>query len=198
MKTLVKLLGFFFVVTLISTGSYSQETWVVDNVHSNVKFMVTHLVISEVEGTFKSFIGTMQSSKPDFTDAKIDFSVDVSSISTDNDTRDKHLKSDDFFSADKFPKMTFKSLAFKKISDKKYELTGNLTIRDVTKTVKFDVTYGGTVKDGYGNTKAGFRAAATINRFDYGLKWDSLTESGGMVVGPDVDIVLNLEFGLKK
>jgi polyisoprenoid-binding protein YceI len=198
MKILVKLIGIFIMEALITTGSFSQETWVVDNVHSNVKFMVTHLVISEVEGSFKSFTGTMQSSMPDFTDAKIDFSVDVSSISTDNETRDKHLKSDDFFGADKFTKMTFKSLSFKKISDKKYELTGNLTIRDVTKTVRFDVSYGGTVKDGYGNTKAGFRATATINRFDYGLKWDTLTETGGMVVGPDVDIVLNLEFGLKK
>lgn len=94
--------------------------------------------------------------------------------------------------------MTFKSSSFRKISDRKYELTGDLTIRDVTKRVKFEVTYGGTVKDGYGNTKAGFRASATINRFDYNLKWNSVTEAGGVVVGPDVEIRLNLQFGLQK
>lgn len=198
MKTLVYLFLSIFTVIVLANSGYSQGKWSVDNTHSNVKFTVTHLLISEVEGYFKSFTGTLQSLKPDFTDAKIDFSVDIASINTDNDMRDKHLKSDDFFNAEKFPKMTFKSLLFKKISDKKYELTGDLTIRDVTKRVKFDVTYGGTVKDGYGNTKAGFKATATINRFDYNLKWNSVTEAGGVVVGPEVEILLNLEFGLQK
>ena len=183
--------------TIIGTAS-AQGKWSVDNAHSNVNFTVTHLVISEVEGHFKSFTGTIESTKPDFTDSKIDFTVDVASINTDNDMRDKHLKSDDFFNAEKFPKMTFKSVSFKKINDKKYELSGDLTIRDVTKRVKFDVTYGGTVKDGYGNTKAGFKATATINRYDYHLKWNSVTEAGGAVVGPDVTIQLNLQFKLEK
>ena len=198
MKTFVNLIFSIFTVVVTTNPAFSQGNWVVDNSHSNVKFTVTHLLISEVEGNFTSFTGTMQSSKSDFTDAVIEFSVDVASINTDNDSRDKHLKSDDFFNAEKYPKLTFKSLIFKKINDKKYELTGDLTIRDVTKRVKFDVTYGGTVKDGYGNTKAGFKAIATINRFDYNLKWNSVTEAGSVVVGPDVNILLNLEFGLKK
>jgi len=198
MKTLFNLILSIFTVVAFTSPSFSQKNWVVDKSHSNVKFSVTHLVISEVEGNFTSFTGTMESSKPDFTDAIIDFSVDVASINTDNDSRDNHLKADDFFDAEKYPKLTFKSLIFKKINDKKYELTGDLTIRDVTKRVKFDVTYGGTVKDGYGNTKAGFKAIATINRFDYNLKWNSITEAGGVVVGPDVNIQLNLEFGQKK
>ena len=198
MKTFVNLIFSIFTVVVTTNPAFSQGNWVVDNSHSNVKFTVTHLVISEVEGNFTSFTGTMQSSKSDFTDAVIEFSVDVASINTDNDSRDKHLKSDDFFNAEKYPKLTFKSLIFKKISGNKYELTGDLTIRDVTKRVKFDVTYGGTVKDGYGNTKAGFKATATINRFDYNLKWNSVTEAGSVVVGPDVNILLNLEFGLKK
>jgi polyisoprenoid-binding protein YceI len=198
MKIFINLFLSVFTVIGFSNSGYSQGKWAVDNAHSNVKFTVTHLLISEVEGHFKSFTGNLQSSKPDFTDAKIDFSVDIASINTDNEMRDKHLKSDDFFNAEKFPKMTFKSLLFKKISDKKYELTGDLTIRDVTKMVKFDVTYGGTVKDGYGNTKAGFKATATINRFDYNLKWNSVTEAGGVVVGSEVKILLNLEFGLQK
>jgi polyisoprenoid-binding protein YceI len=198
MKSFLNLFLSIIIVFGITNSLFSQGNWVVDKSHSNVKFTVTHLVISEVEGNFKSFTGTLQSSKPDFTDAIIDFSVDVSSINTDNEMRDKHLISDDFFNAEKYPKLTFKGLLFKKISGNKYELTGDLTIRDVTKRVKFDVTYGGTVKDGYGNTKAGFKAIATINRFDYNLKWNSVTEAGSVVVGPDVNILLNLEFGLKK
>jgi polyisoprenoid-binding protein YceI len=198
MKTFLNLFLSIIIVFGISNSLFSQGNWVVDKSHSNVKFTVTHLVISEVDGNFKSFTGTLQSSKPDFTDANIDFSVDVASINTDNEMRDKHLISDDFFNAEKYSKLTFKSLNFKKISGNKYELTGDLTIRDVTKRVKFDVTYGGTVKDGYGNTKAGFKAITTINRFDYNLKWNTVTEAGGVVVGPDVNITLNLEFGLKK
>jgi polyisoprenoid-binding protein YceI len=155
-------------------------------------------VISEVEGAFKTFTGSMTASKPDFSDAQIEFSVDIASVNTDNEQRDKHLKSDDFFNAEKFPKMTFKSNSMKKISGNKYELTGDLTIRDVTKKVKFAVTYGGTVKDPWGNTKAGFKATATINRLDYGLKWNSMLETGGAVVGPEVTININAEFAQAK
>jgi len=185
-------------VLLANTALFSQTKWNVDVVHSSVKFTVEHLVISEVEGQFKTFTGSMISTKPDFTGSTVDFSVDVNSISTDNDMRDTHLKSDDFFNAEKFPKMTFKSTSFKKVSGNKYALTGNLTLRDVTKSVTFDVTYGGTAKDGYGNTKAGFKATAVINRFDYGLKWNALTEAGGMTVGSDVTIALRLEFAQAK
>lgn len=194
MKNTVKFL-FALVITMMIFGkSEAQTKWAVDNAHSNVKFTVTHMVISEVEGNFKSFTGTLTAAKPDFTDASIEFSVDIASINTDNEQRDKHLKSDDFFNAEKFPNMTFKSISMKKLSGNKYELTGNLTIREVTKRVKFAVTYGGTAKDGYGNTRAGFRASTTINRLDYGLKWNSLLETGGAVVGPEVAININAEF----
>jgi polyisoprenoid-binding protein YceI len=156
------------------------------------------LVISEVEGNFKTFDGTIASSKPDFTDAVINFTVDINSINTDNEKRDEHLKNDDFFNAEKYPQMTFKSTAFKKLKGNKYELTGLLTIRDVTKTVKWDVTYGGTTNDPWGNTKAGFKASTVINRLDYGLKWNSLTEAGGAVVGSDVTIDLRIQFAKSK
>ncbi|HOK51688.1 MAG TPA: YceI family protein, partial [Bacteroidales bacterium] len=175
-------------------GLQAQSKWQVDTAHSTVKFSVQHLVISEVEGSFRTFDGSIVSKNDDFTDAVIDFSVDVNSINTDNEMRDNHLKGDDFFNAAKFPKMTFKSKSFKKVSGNKYELVGDLTIRDVTKTVKFDVTYGGTAKDPYGNIKAGFKASAVINRFDYGLKWNALTEAGGAVVGNEVNVSLKLEF----
>ena len=198
MKTTVKFMIALALGLMINVSLNAQTKWAVDNAHSSVKFSVSHMVISEVEGSFKTFTGSMTASKADFTDAQIEFSVDVASISTDNDMRDKHLKSDDFFNAEKFPKMTFKSSSMKKIGDKKYELTGDLTLRDVTKKVKFAVNYGGTAKDPYGNTKAGFKATATINRLEYGLKWNTLTEAGGAMVGSDVTIVINTEFAQQK
>jgi polyisoprenoid-binding protein YceI len=176
----------------------AQSTWTVDKAHSKIGFVVTHLIVAEVEGNFKEYNGTMISSNPDFTDSQIDFSVSVASIFTDSDVRDNHLKSDDFFNAEKYPFMTFKSVSFKKDRDNKYLLEGDLTIRDLTKRVKFDVLYGGTIKDPWGNTKAGFKASTTINRFDYNLKWNTLTEAGGAVVGKDVQIVLKLELQLQK
>jgi polyisoprenoid-binding protein YceI len=186
------------VVALAQTVLFAQTKWNVDNVHSTVKFSVPHLVISEVEGNFKKFNGSLISSKTDFADAAVDFTIDVNSINTDNDMRDKHLKGDDFFNAEQYPNMVFKSTSFKKLSGNKYALYGNMTIRNVTKPVKFDVVYGGTAKDGYGNTKAGFKATTKINRFDYNLKWNSLTEAGGATVGKDITIDLKLEFAQAK
>lgn len=183
----------------ISTGLMAQNTtWKVDNSHSNVKFTVSHLVISEVDGSFRTYGGSINSSKADFDGASIEFSVDVASVNTDNEMRDNHLKGDDFFNAEKYPKMTFKSTSFKKKSGNNYELEGNLTIRDVTKKVKFDVVYGGTTKDPYGNIKAGFKASGSINRKEYGLKWSAMTEAGGAVVGDIVEVKLNIQFAQQK
>ncbi|MDX2284985.1 MAG: YceI family protein [Bacteroidia bacterium] len=178
-----------------SPESRPAATWSIDNSHSSVQFTVTHLVISEVNGSFKLYDGSLTAEKEDFTDAKINFTVDINSISTDNEMRDNHLKGDDFFNAASFPKATFTSKSFTKTGGNTYKLTGDLTIRDVTKTVVFDVVYGGTVKDGYGNVKAGFKATTKINRFDYNLKWNALTEAGA-VVGSDVVIACNIQ--LKK
>jgi len=177
---------------------FAQTKWNVDIVHSSIKFTVTHLVISEVDGFFKSYTGSVTSNNPDFNDAVIDFTVDVNSLSTENDMRDKHLKSSDFFDIEKFPQITFKSSSFKKVSGNKYELEGNLTMHGISKPVKFDVTYGGTAKDGYGNIKAGFKATTTINRFDYNLKWNALTEAGSAVVSQEVTINVKLELGQAK
>ncbi|HEX8462415.1 MAG TPA: YceI family protein [Segetibacter sp.] len=170
----------------------AASTWTIDKAHSNVKFNITHLVVSEVEGSFKLFDGTMENTKDDFSDAKINFTVDVNSINTDNERRDTHLKSDDFFNAEKFPAMKFQSTSFKPTGGKNYKLAGNLTIRDVTKPVVFDVTYGGTVVTG-GKTKTGFKAKTSINRFDYNLKWDKATEAGGLVVSKEVELIVNVE-----
>jgi polyisoprenoid-binding protein YceI len=194
MKSLITAIA----IAVSSFGINAQTKWSIDPVHSSVKFNIEHLVISEVEGKFKTYNGTVSASKPDLTDAIIDFSVDVNSIDTDNDMRDKHLVSADFFDAIKYPKMTFKSTSFKKVSGNKYLLSGNLTIHGITKPVKFDVTYGGTAKDGYGNTKAGFRATGKINRYDYGLKYNSVTEAGGATLGKEVEIDLKLQFAQSK
>ncbi len=169
--------------------------WTCDPAHSNVKFSVMHLGVSEMEGKFKVFDGKMSYAKEDMSDAQVEFSVDVNSIDTDYDVRDNHLKSDDFFNAEKFPKMIFKSSSFEHVGDNKYKLTGNMTIRDVTQPVTYDVTYGGTKPDGYGNTKAGFVATTTINRLDYKINWNVVSE-GTSVVSTDVIIKINLE--LKK
>ena len=181
--------------TMLFSSAFAQtaKTWNVDKMHSAVKFSVSHLVVSEVDGSFKIFDGSMVADNADFSNAKINFSVDVNSINTDNTSRDGHLKADDFFNAEKYPAMTFKSTSFKKKSGNMYELTGDMTIRDVTKKVVFAVKYGGTAKDPYGNTKAGFKATGSINRLEYGLKWNTLTEAGGAVVGADVDLTINLE-----
>jgi polyisoprenoid-binding protein YceI len=175
------------------TSKEQTGTWSVDKPHTNVKFSIAHLVISDVDGNFKSFDGTMESSKPDFSDAKITFTADVNSINTDNEMRDNHLKSDDFFNAAKFPQIKFVSTSFTPLGNNKYKLLGNLTIRDVTKPVTFDVTYGGTVV-AMGGTHAGFKATTKIDRFDYNLKWDKTTEAGGLVAGKDVEITINADF----
>jgi polyisoprenoid-binding protein YceI len=195
-----KLFVLLIVSIAFTSSSFAQtaKTWNVDKMHSAVKFTVSHLVISEVDGSFKIFDGSIVSTKDDFTDAAINFTVDVNSINTDNTSRDGHLKADDFFNAEKFPKMTFVSTSFTKKSGSMYELVGNLTIRDVTKKVTFAVKYGGTTKDPYGNTKAGFKATGTINRLQYGLKWNTVTEAGGAVVGSDIDLTVNLEMALAK
>lgn len=176
----------------------AQDSWTVDKAHTSVKFTVSHMVISEVDGQFKLYDGSVSSPSADFVGATVNFTVDVASVNTDNEGRDKHLLGDDFFNAEKYPKMTFKSTSFKKVSGNKYTLEGDLTIRDVTKRVTFDVTYGGTVKDPWGNTKAGFKATTVIDRLVYGLKWNALVESGGAVVGKDVTIEVKIELAKEK
>lgn len=179
-------------VLILSNGVSAQTKWKVDKGHSNVKFSVQHMVVSEMEGSFRMFDGTMEHSKADFSDAKINFTVDVASINTDNENRDNHLKSDDFFNAEKFPKMSFTSTSVKALGGNKFSISGNLTIRDVTKAVVFEATHGGILKTQKG-AKAGFKARTTIDRFEYGLKWSRAVEAGGLAVGKDVEIVVNVE-----
>lgn len=190
--------GFLAIAALCLTTSLSAQTkWKLDKAHSSVRFSVSHMVVSEAEGTFKTWDGTVENTKADFTDAKIAFTIDVNSINTDNENRDKHLKSPDFFDAEKFPSIKFESTSMQSLGNNKYKLSGNLTLKDVTKPVTFDVTYGGSIT-GQRGTKAGFKATTTINRFDYNLKWDRATETGGLVVGKDVEITVKIELDQQK
>ena len=179
----------------MSLSTYAQtSTWKVDPSHSKVNFSVSHLVISEVDGTFKTFTASLTTNAVDFSNAKFNFEIAINSINTDNQKRDGHLKSEDFFYAEKYPKMVFKSTSFKKIKGNKYTLKGKLTMRGVSKNISLNVKYGGTAKDGYGNTKAGFIITGTLNRIDYGVAWNAKTEQGGWTVGEEVNLVIKLEF----
>ena len=183
----------FIAIILSSTLLLAQTNWVIDKAHTKIGFSVSHMVINEVEGNFKNFDGNVVFNPKDFTKAKIKFTVDVNSINTDNSQRDKHLKSDDFFNAKKYPQMIFVSKSIKKVSGKKYKMTGDLTIRNITKEIELEVKFNGIIKDPWGKTRAGFSLEAEINRFDFDLKWSKLLETGGLVVGKTVTILIKVE-----
>ncbi len=168
--------------------------WTIDPTHSEILFKVKHLVISTVTGKFNEFDGSFESKGDDLEEAHISFEANINSIDTNNEDRDTHLKSDDFFNADEHPKLTFSSTSFTKKSDSEYELTGDLTIRGTTKEVSLDVEYGGTVEDPYGQTKAGFEVNGKINRKEFGLKWNAVTEAGSVVVSEEVKLQLSVQF----
>lgn len=178
---------------LASTLSFSQTTWKVDKAHTKVGFSVSHLVITDVEGYFKDYDAQITASGDDFTKANINFTVNTNSIFTDNNDRDNHLRSDDFFNSEKYPQMTFKGKSIKKLGSDKYKLVGDFTIRDVTKQITLDVKYNGIIKDPWGNTKAGFKVTGQINRFDFNLKWNKAIETGSLVVGKEVKLIIDLE-----
>jgi polyisoprenoid-binding protein YceI len=167
--------------------------WSIDPMHSEVQFKVKHLVISTVSGFFKSFEGSVETENDDFSDAKIEFSLDIDSIDTTQSQRDEHLKSPEFFDAAKYPHIKFKSTSFTKKGDDEYALKGDLTIKDVTKPVTLAVEYGGSTADFYGNTKAGFEITGKINRKEFGLTWDGVTEAGSIVVGEDIKLTINAQ-----
>ena len=182
------------VLALLATNTFSQSTtWNIDPVHSKIGFSVRHLVISEVEGRFKNFEGSITAGKEDFSGSKIVFSLDTKSVFTDNTRRDNDLKSANFFDAENYPKITFKSTSFEKVDGNKYKLEGDFTIKGITNHIVMDVNYGGKVKDPWGNMRAGFKIKGKINRFDYNLKWNKLLEAGGAVVGKEVSIICNIE-----
>ena len=173
----------------------ATTNWVIDASHSEIQFKVKHLVITTVTGSFKEFSGAVEAGDT-FENAKISFEADTNSISTNSEQRDGHLKSGDFFDVEKFPKLSFKATKFAKKGDD-FELTGDLTIKDVTKSVTLAVEYGGTATDPWGNVKAGFEVTGKINRKDFGLTWNAPTEAGGVLVSEEVKLIANVQL-LKK
>jgi len=192
MKKTVLFLGILFLV-IHSVSAQEETKWGFDKVHSKIQFDVAHMVISEVSGQFQEYEGTVVTSKEDFSDARIDFSITVKSIDTDSEDRDKHLRSADFFDVEKYPRITFSGKEMKKVRKNLYQLTGELTLHGITKEVILDIKYGGTIKDPYGNVKAGFKITGVIDRTDYGLKYNSVMDTGGMLIGEDVTITCKVE-----
>lgn len=166
----MKKLLFFLFVTLLSTSLFAQTTWKADPLHSKLTFSTTHLGISDVAGLFKTFDVTVTTNQQDFSDAEFTLSADVGSIDTEVEMRDNHLKSADFFEVEKYPKMTFKSTSIEKTGENNYKITGNLTIRDITKPVTMDLWYRGTIENPQSKAAtAGFQLTGTIKRSDYNV-----------------------------
>lgn len=189
----MKRLNLLFIVLMLFISMNAQNNWAFDVAHSSVNFTVSHMVISEVDGRFDKFEGSVSNSKEDFSDAKIEFTIDVASVNTGDEKRDAHLKNADFFDAEKFPKMKFISKSMKKVSGNKYKLEGSFTMHGITKDVSLDAKYGGTIKDPWGNTKAGFKITGTLNRTDWGLKYNSVMEAGGLMIGEEIEITCKIE-----
>jgi polyisoprenoid-binding protein YceI len=176
---------------LISSAATFAQTWTADKAHSRIGFTVTHLSVAELGGTFNSIDAKITSSKPDFTDAVVEFSADINSINTDNEQRDAHLKTADFFDAEKFPTFTFKSTSFKKVSDKKYKVSGNLTMHGVTKPVVLDVVLNGTSTNPMSKkTIAGFNITGKIKRSDFGVA----PSMPAAMLSDDVTLLASTEF----
>ncbi|MDP4173214.1 MAG: YceI family protein [Bacteroidota bacterium] len=168
-------------------------TWALDPAHSRVQFSAKHMIISTVKGNFNSYGVNVHTEGDNFETADIEVIIDTSSIDTGAPDRDNHLRSDDFFNAEKYPQMKFKSTKLEKLDDESYKLYGDLTIRDITKPIELEVEYGGTVIDPWGNTRVGFSVNGSLDRFEYGLKWNALIETGGAVVGKTIKLSADIE-----
>lgn len=171
----------------------SKTRWEIDPAHSEIIFKARHLVISTVKGQFDKFAGWVETQGDSWENAEAYFEAEIDSVDTNNDQRDTHLKSDDFFNAEKYPKMTFRSTKIEKTGDSSYKMTGDLTMRDTTKKVELKVEHGGTATDPYGQTKAGFEINGKVNRKEFGLKWNAVTEAGNMVVSDEIRLDLNVQ-----
>ncbi|WP_207491709.1 YceI family protein [Aridibaculum aurantiacum] len=170
-----------------------MATYKIDADHSDISFKVKHLMIATATGIFKKFDASLEVDEENLENAKVYFEADVTSIDTKNEQRDAHLKSDDFFNAEQFPKLTFTSTKIERSGDNEFKMTGDLTVRDITKPVVLNVEYNGKVTDPWGMERMGFEVNGKINRKEYGLKWSAVTEAGGLVVADDVKLQLNVE-----
>jgi polyisoprenoid-binding protein YceI len=182
---------------LLMSAKIASAQWAFDASHSNLSFSVQHLMISEATGKFKKFDVKMTSKNDDFSGSEVELTIDPASVNTEDEKRDGHLKSADFFDVAKYPQITFKSKSFTKVSDKKYKVAGDLTMHGVTKPVELDVDYKGTVKSPFGATVAAFKISGVINRTEFGLVWNKTLESGGLLVGEKVNLTADIELTKK-
>ncbi|HEX6903492.1 MAG TPA: YceI family protein [Thermoanaerobaculia bacterium] len=180
------------VLSLLAALPAGAETYTIDTGHSEVGFKIRHLV-SNVRGRFNDFSGTINMDPKNVQASSVEFRIKADSIDTNQADRDKHLRAEDFFFVEKYPEITFKSDSVKPAGKNKYNVTGTLTMRGVSKKVTLPVTFTGEVKDPWGNTKAGFETATTLNRKDYGIVWNKAVDNGGVILGDDVEIEINLE-----
>ena len=170
-----------------------KTNWNIDNMHSEIGFKVKHMMITNINGSFGQFSATAETEGDDFSTASFNFSAAINSINTGVTDRDNHLKSDDFFNAEAFPELIFKSTAITKKDDENYVISGDLTIRDVTKHIDLAAEYGGIVVDPYGQIKAGFTINGKIKRSEFGLKWNALTEAGSIVVSDEIKLAAEVQ-----
>lgn len=194
MKSTNKLSIAAIALTMFFAKTNAQQTgWNLDKAHSTIGFSVEHMMVSETTGQFNDIAANIKSDKPDFTDAKGDLTFQVASIDTKDAKRDGHLRSADFFDAEKYPTIKFEIKQFQKLKDKEYKLVGNLTMHGVTRSVTLNGKFAGIVKDPYGMTRTGIKVSGEIDRYDFGLKYNAAMEAGGMVIGQKVTLTCNIE-----
>jgi polyisoprenoid-binding protein YceI len=183
--------------TALTAPAQAVDTYAIDKSHSEVSFQVRHLV-TNTRGQFDDYTGTIKMDAANPANSSVEFTIQATSINTFNENRDKHLRSPDFFEVEKHPTIAFKSSKVTKTGDNKYDVTGTFTMRGVSKELTLPVTFLGQVKDPWGNTKAGFETATTLNRKDYGIVWNAALDQGGFVLGDEVKVAINLEVNLQK
>lgn len=171
----------------------ANSKWIVDAAHSAIEFSVKHMMIAKVRGSFHKFEANIEADPTDLTSASIQFTVDVASIDTKNTDRDGHLRSADLFDVEQFPTITFESTAITKKREDEYDVTGNLTIHGTTRPATFAVTFEGQAKDPWGNEKVGFSGQGAINRSDFGLTYNAVLETGGVLIGDEIKISIEIE-----
>lgn len=168
-----------------------MSSWKIDPGHSIIQFKIKHLALANVSGIFTSFHGTVQTNQADFNGAQVHIDIDVASLTTNNEVRDTHLKSDSFLDVQQFPRLLFKGNLHRVADD--YALAGELTIRNIAQRVELDVAFTGTGKGRFGDTRAGFEVNGQVNRTDFGLTWSMLTEMGSLVVGEVIKLNMDIE-----
>jgi polyisoprenoid-binding protein YceI len=170
-----------------------KSNWVTDPTHSEIGFKVKHMMFTNVSGKFNTFKASIENEDNNFETSKINFSAEINSVDTNNADRDVHLKSADFFDVDSYPKLSFVSTQIKKINNGEYQISGDLTIKDVTKNIVLETEYSGLMTDPWGNTKIGLSISGKINRKDFGLTWNAALETGGVLVGEEIKLISEIQ-----